>query len=291
MNERNLSCETAVLKTLSYRAVFRYPLSFFQLGTFLICGNPQPFTSLVDTLDALRKNGVLRLKKARIILKNVSPLDWEARARDSKKVIKSHQQTFKILGKIPWIRLLAITGATAAYSYKKGDDLDIFVVTQKNRLWITRFFVVLLLKALGAYRTDKSPSRKICPNLFISESELSWDLRKRDVYVAHEIIMMHPILDRGDVYFKFIKANDWIFKYFANSAFTFPKSFQAVHGRKSKVLDVMEVILMGVQKRYMKKKKTVEVTSRRMIHFNRDDSRQKTLMRFQKIYGRTEETL
>jgi hypothetical protein len=286
MNEKESSCEISIRKTLAYRAVFRYPMSFYQLGTFLICDKHQSFKIFKTSLEELRNLGAVRSKKGRYSLKNAGTLNWGMRERESKKILKQHQETFRLLGKIPWVKLLAVTGATAAFNFKKGDDLDVFTVTQKNRLWITRLFVVLLLKSLGRYRTDEDPNGKICPNLFVSEDNLSWNSSERDVFVAHEIVMMHPFINRDDMYFRFMKANDWVLTYFGNINFTFPARFKVSRVRKSRVLDAAEVLLMRLQVFYMRKKKTLEVTSRTIIHFNRDDSREKTLSRYQRLYNK-----
>jgi len=49
----------------------------------------------------------------------------------------------------PWVRLVAITGSTAYQGTKPLDDLDFFIVTEKNRLWITLLFALMLAKTQG----------------------------------------------------------------------------------------------------------------------------------------------
>ena len=42
--------------------------------------------------------------------------------------------------------MIAITGSVANYDAEENDDIDLLIVTEKNRLWITRGFVFLILK-------------------------------------------------------------------------------------------------------------------------------------------------
>lgn len=282
-NERKVSCEKEIIRTLSYRAVFQYPLSFYQLGTFLLCESPRSFDELKDALGKLCDKGTVRTRNGRYFLKNVKPVDWDKKYKTTQKIIESHKKTFKVLSRIPWIRLIAVTGAAAAYNSKLGDDLDIFVITSRNRLWITRFFVVLLLKTMGVYRTDEDPGNKICPNLLISEDAMFWDDEKHNEYIAHEIVMMRPILDRSYTYMRFIKANDWVSKYFGNITINPPENIETPGIRRGRVINILEPVFMYLQRIYMKKKITTEVATKNIIHFNKNDSGVRILTRYRKL--------
>ncbi len=186
------------------------------------------------------------------------------------------------MAKIPWIQFVGITGAISAFNAPKNDDIDLFIVTKKDRLWITRGFVFLILKILGELRTDKNPDMKICPNILIDESKLGWSSSKRNVYVAHEIAMMYPLLNRNNTYFRLIKENDWIFNYFGNTSVTIPEKFEALKSKNILLLG-LEDLSRSLQLKYMSKKKTSEVTNKYLIHFNRDDSTSPILKEYKKI--------
>jgi len=261
-------------------------MSFYQLSTFLISERTIQPTTLTQHLDILDKRRKIVKTNNLYKIPGVPYISREKRTNLSKESINSFKKMGKLLEKIPWIKLLAITGSVAAFNPHEEDDLDILVVAQKNRLWLTRFFVFAYLKMLKLCRTDKDPNGKICPNIFISEEELSWDKKKHNLYVAHEIAMIHPIINRDNMYFRFMEANDWIYKYFGNFTTHFPTNGEKYH-TTPKLADVLERIIMLLQLAYMRNKKTTETTTKTLIHFNKKDNTVGILKRYNKLNLKT----
>lgn len=276
------ACDKAILTTLAYRSVFNSTLSFHQLATFLITDEEVDVTLFSNRLQNLLRAKKIGKKKGKYYLPGKKPLSWGLRGRYSMEHSESVQHAIKILGKIKWIKMLAITGSVAAHNAKKADDIDIFVITEKNRLWITRFYVVLLLKALNLYRSDKDSAGKICPNIFVDEDEMEWAKERRNIYIAHEVVMMHPIINRDNIYFKFIKKNDWVFSHFANFQIELPKRVVTKDSYNSLWLSFAEKFLRSLQQTYMKDRQTNEITTKTLIHFNKSDHSGTILGKFHK---------
>src|SRR3989344_6821464 len=275
------SCEEAIYNTLSYSAVFSYPLSFHQLCTYLICSEKVKASVLKTELDKLVKQRKVRFGSNRYYLSYIKPTNWYERANNTKRLLAENNYVFKILGHIPWIKLIGITGTIAANSVSKFDDIDVFIVTQSERVWITRFFVVLLLKVLGKYRTDLVPEGKVCPNIFMDESNLVWNEKAQNLYVAHEILKMIPVVNKDDIYFKFMKNNKWVFKYL-NRTYVYCGDY-VPKKRRASLVDLLDSVLMKYQIWYMRKRKTNEVTSKDFIHFNRVDNTNRILDKYVEI--------
>ena len=268
-NER--LCDKAIRDTLAYRAVFKYPLSYYQLVNQLISKRSFDQQFFDKELNKMVKKGYIACKESRFYDKRTKPVSWEQRHKATQRIFKKLRQVVILLRKIPWIRLLAITGSVAAYNTDKNSDIDVFIITTKNRLWLTRGFVAATLKILGIYITRDADPGKICPNLLIDETALAWPDKERSVFTAHEIVLMQPLINKGNAYFAFLKANTWVKNYFPNfqvdTEFTSKKS-----GAESKLVDLLEKLAMRAQTYYMKKKKTSEVTKPHMIHFKKNDN-------------------
>jgi len=276
--------EMAVKRTLAYRSIFNYPLSYFQLSTYLITNKKIGNKALRKGLKKLEKKGQITLENNQYSLNGVKNINWEERKNSSISLIDVHKYVFDSLKKVPWIKFIGITGATAAFNAHDKDDIDIFIISQKNRLWITRLFVTLILKSLRKYRTDKDPIQKICPNIFIDENNMEWDKNKRTLYVAHEILMMHPICDKNNTYFKFIKRNSWIFDHLSNCRMDINTiNADLGNSNSSFLINIIERILMNIQLIYMKRKITEEIATKNMIHFNKNDWSDKVLKDYSNI--------
>jgi hypothetical protein len=207
----------AILNTLAYRAVFNYPMSYFQLNTFMITSKFLDREQLHKSLKKLLKQGDISVKGQKYHTKGIKPVSWDQRAKNTKETFQALSKAINILQMIPWIKMIAITGSAAAHNMDKKDDMDIFIVSSKGRLWLTRGFTTIILKTLGKYFSEKDQAQKLCPNLLVDESAMAWNPKNRNVYVAHEIVMMHPIVNKDETYFKFLKKNEWAYDYFAMS--------------------------------------------------------------------------
>ncbi len=261
--------ENSIYKTLTYRAIFEYPLTLHQLGTFLISKKPYTLEELKNALNAMFQKGVIEIKNNTYHLPKQPIVSWNTRTKDSKILMEKAQEACNILGQIPWVQMVGVTGSVASYNASKTDDIDIFIVAKKGRVWITRCFCVLILKLLDIYRTDQDFAGKICPNIFIDETNLEWNKNAQNVYVAHEIAMMHPIVNKNNTYFKFMSKNAWISEHFG--IYRDYPSIPVKLKDGSKLVDLIEWIFYKMQVNYMKKRKTTEVTQHNLIHFNKKD--------------------
>ena len=142
----------------------------------------------------------------------------------SKNKIDKATQIANLLSKIPSIKLICATGSIAIDNADKNADLDLFMVTSTDTLWLTRPLVFLILKVLRRRRSakltehnSKKVKDKVCDNLWLDESALKIPQKKRNLYTAHEVLQAKTLFDRGGYYQKFIQANSWTKTYLANA--------------------------------------------------------------------------
>lgn len=282
-----MKLKKTIINSLCYRAVFNYPLSFYQLSHYLIgCDNwdeeELSFNNLKHSLKNLVNENKINYVYGKYLLSSRSYVNWNEGVGFSEDLIKKAEKTTDILKRIPWIKFIGITGAVSAFGAQEDDDIDFLIVTQKNRLWLVRGFVFVILKILGQLRTDDRPERKICPNIFLSEEYLSWEKQGRNLFVANEICMLYPLYDKDEMYFRFIKENEWVFNYFIN----FKVNFDGL-GEKNKnpsvFMKFLEKIAYILQKKYMKKRRTTELIQKNRIHFNKQDHTGKILLKYNNI--------
>ena len=209
--------ERSVLKTLAYADIFNYPLKKDEVWRFLISQTSQSEPKVLRVLSVCPKisqKGDFYFLKGRE--KNVS-LRKKREKWSQKKIEIAHRvaRWFKV---IPWIKMVGISGALAMNNAHKNDDIDFLIITQKNRLWLTRLLVVLATEALGKRRrpNDKQFKDKVCLNMFLAEDKLTIPQKERDLFSAHEVIQLKPIWEKDDSYQKLIKRNQWVKKYLAN---------------------------------------------------------------------------
>ncbi|MEK7559150.1 MAG: hypothetical protein AAB521_02485 [Patescibacteria group bacterium] len=210
--------EKAIVRTLLYSDVFDYPLSEDEVWKFLISDkniNKRLFESKVKKINSIvfRKEGLLYIEKKELaVSKRIEKFTH------SQKKINIAYKTIKKLFIIPSVLFVGISGNLSMMNAEKKDDIDLFVVSKKDTVWITRLLLIIYLKILGKHRkrTDRNVSDKICLNMIVDEENLSLPKNLRNLYTAHEVAQLRPVMQRGNIYQKFINSNEWIKKYMPN---------------------------------------------------------------------------
>ena len=111
---------------------------------------------------------------------------------------------------IPFVKTVAVCNNLSFGIVDEKSDIDIFIITRRDRIFIAWAFSNLLLK-IFKIRTDKDHvAGRFCLSFFVEEKSmnLSKISMKDDVYLAYWISRLVPIVDRGGTY-KFLNKNKW----------------------------------------------------------------------------------
>lgn len=267
-----------ILKTLCYADIFDYPLTLPELYRYLIT------THLVSTSDIksfiTTNSAFIDSHTNYFFLKNRKAIvaKRERRASISRKKIKRAIMIAGYLSFIPTIKLIGISGSLSMMNAKNSDDIDLFFITRKNTLWITRFIVYVLLLLLKVKRTrfDKSAKDKICANMFLTEDSLR--LTHESIFIAHEVVQLRVVLNRDCTYEKFMEENKWVKKYLANTplySYTNDKvkvdAPEKMTTWKEYLIYPLESFFYYTQYVYMKSHKTNEIIGRNVAFFHPTD--------------------
>lgn len=287
MPEKKLNpCTESIIKTLSYSGVFNYPLTSGQIFTNLISKNRFGVKQFKKELKKLVNNGLVTQNDGRFYLSEIEPINIDKRKSETKLTLKRKDKTLHMLEKIPWIKMIAVTGSAANYNKEEGSDTDLLFVTMKNRVWLTRGLVFLILKLTNNLST-KHEEREICPNIFMDERYSAWKKSKRNIYIAQNIISMQPFFDRDETYFRFMQSNRWVKNYYVNFNIAYPQVFEKPESSNSFVLDFVNKLAMKAQFWYMRTKITTETIKNEFIHFNKNDNSKRILTKYKILLKRT----
>lgn len=123
------------------------------------------------------------------------------------------QKYTPILSKIPWIQCICVCNSLAMNTCHKNSDIDLFIITKKNRLWTTRIYTTLILTILRKRKTSKKHAWQFCLSFFISEEELSLEsiALEDDIYLYYWLKTLIPIVNKNTTFEKFIDINQiWL---------------------------------------------------------------------------------
>ena len=284
-----MASNSAVLKTLIYSDIFDYPLTKEGIWKFLI-GRVDRALFEKDLISFTpsrweRKNGYYFLSgREEVVEKRIK------RKKESGKKLDFARKIIKKLSRIPTVLFIGISGGLALENAEEKDDVDLFVITLKNNLWITRLILVFLLIGMGQYRgRGKKESQKVCLNMLIDEEALMFEKDRQDLYTAHEIVQLRPMFDRDNTYNKFLSANKWIDRFLPNWRATvgnktrnYAESFFSFFLRPVLRLSALEHFAKIMQLLYMKKHRTKETVESHFLAFHPFDYKNFVLKEYNK---------
>jgi hypothetical protein len=203
--------ERAVIKALAYADLFEQPLSIRDLWLYLVGHSikadefERTVRSRMGSYEVLSDYAVLSGRAD--LVKAVATRREHAR----RKMAAVYRWRW-LFALVPWVKMVAVTGSVAGGTPGSHDDIDILVITSRNRLWLSRFIVTGLLTLLGKRRKpNDDPARvddKFCLNMWLSEDGLASE--QQNLYVANELSRMKPVLNRDQMYERYIAANRWV---------------------------------------------------------------------------------
>ncbi len=198
-----------ILATLAYFDMFNYPLVSSEIYLFL--RNKYQPNDFDNALRELVANRLVFRFGIFYSLKN-DHANIERRRNGNKKadeLIKVAERVGDILIKFPYVRGIAISGSLSKNFADDRSDIDLFIITSANRLWIARTLMHLFKKL--TYLVNKQDC--FCMNYYIDERQL--EIAEKNIYTAIEIVTLIPL--QGDTIIeKFYAANSWTHQHLPN---------------------------------------------------------------------------
>jgi hypothetical protein len=202
-----VSIERAVLETLAYSDIFDYPLRIEELHHFL------PLSVDLSDLQSIlnRRNDRIGKCEGYYFLAGREELVSLRKRREinSLPAFRRAVQIGRILGLLPFIRMVGLTGSLAHLNCDSNADIDYLIVASHGRVWMARAFALIFGRLTSVF------SSTLCPNLIISEQVLEW--QQQDIYSARELCQLIPITGM-DVYLLLRHVNTWTNNFLPNAS-------------------------------------------------------------------------
>lgn len=276
----------AIVKTLAYSAVFKHPLTLDQIWRFLIWDNCKKlsFLKFSKDLDELVKKKKVFHIDSLYLLKNKRSwlVEYKRQKREGQRKLSIARKTAFLLSYIPTIEFIGLSGKLALSVAERREDIDLFIISKKNTLWISRILVLAFLSFVGIKRSPKTKDTKdrICANMFINSDMLRIPKSEQDLFCAHEVSQLVPLVSKNNTYDLFLKENAWVKEYLPNSI----KITKVATEKESKIFGTyfFEQIAYKFQLWYMSKNRTTEVVKKNYVRFHPQDARTWVLPQYYK---------
>ena len=126
-----------------------------------------------------------------------------------KTFYRKTEKYLKFIKWVPWIKMVWIGNSISMNSASKNSDIDLLIVTDKNKMWLVRILVTLIFQILWVRKNDKHHAGRFCLSFFCTVDWLDFSkfALKKDPYLYFWILYFKPILDFWNTYDLFIEKN------------------------------------------------------------------------------------
>ncbi len=196
-----------IVRTLGYFDLFQYPLTRDEIRSF------HADDTATATIDAglemlINDKQVYRIDEF-YSLQN-DPSLAQRRRRGNKLAVeqmKRAHRVAKLLSRFPYVKGVAVSGSLSKNFASEKTDIDFFIITEANRLWIARSLMHLYKK----FTYLAGHQHWFCMNYYVDEAVP--EITEKNIFTAIETVTLLPMQGKTSLD-GFISANGWVKNYF-----------------------------------------------------------------------------
>jgi predicted nucleotidyltransferase len=215
--------------------MFSYPLSAEEIKLFLdrtVC--PDQLEYLLE--EMVMDRVIFRFDNLYVV-RNEASLVLRRRNGNSRAIplLQKARKISKFLYWFPYVRGIGISGSLSKNYADENTDIDFFIITRVNRLWIARTCMHLFKKLTFLVGRQ----HWFCMNYYVDEYAMQ--VHEQNIFTATEVVTLVPVHGNG-VLTNFFNANNWVKEYFPNHP---PKTGTPVKPKETFIKRSIEYCLNG----------------------------------------------
>lgn len=191
-----------ILVTLAYFDRFQHPLTRHEIYLFLPNIHSmetfrQALYELLSAKTIFNLNGYYSLKN------NFSLVERRKTGYQKALILlRKAEKIAAILSLFPFVRGVGVSGSLSKYYADDNSDIDFFIITASNRVWLARSLTHLLKKVSFLFKRQHF----FCMNYYIDEQAL--EIVEKNIFTATEIVTLIPLKGTA-IFSRFYAANQW----------------------------------------------------------------------------------
>lgn len=198
-----------VLRTLVYYDIFEYPLSKEEIVEHS-CSRRKDENSCSKALSYLVENNIIyKIDRFYSLSNNPEHIENRLKGNDlAKQWMLKAKRFSKFISNFPYVRGISLSGSLSKGYIGEDPDIDYFIITKENRLWLSRTLLVAF-KKIFLFNSYKY----FCVNYFIDTNNL--EIEEKNLFTATELSTLIPVYGKA-VKQRFFECNRWVKDYYPN---------------------------------------------------------------------------
>ncbi|MBK8364259.1 MAG: hypothetical protein IPL24_11445 [Bacteroidetes bacterium] len=207
--ELNVEMSAAVIRVLLYFDIFNHPLSINEIKDLIQIEVKDENEVAEVLLELVDQQKIYFHEGYYSVSSSVFNMHRRIAGEKYAKTMVDRMKKFSsLIASFPFVKAVTISGSLSKNFMDENSDIDYFIITSRNRLWLTRTFLVLY-KKLFLLNSKKN----FCVNYFVSEDQLA--IPDRNIFTATEVSYLIPVYNYSE-YLNFMKENKWSKTFYPN---------------------------------------------------------------------------
>jgi hypothetical protein len=209
--------KSAIIKTMVFFDLFNQPLTLFEIYKYLSV--KIDLAELSDILESM--NDKVKIKNGFYFLSGREEIVGERFKKYNyfKRKVKIAKRFSQLISFLPFVKGVAVSNIISSHNLKDNGDIDLFIISSKNKIFLTRFFCVFFAKFLNIRPNKKTKKDKICLSFYISEDSLNLEkylYNQDDFYFVYWIVGLEVLVNKNKIFDRFKMENKWVENYLPN---------------------------------------------------------------------------
>ena len=210
---KDIEIKKSILSTMAFFDIFDYPLTSWEIWKFLY-RNKAEFIDVLHELGAMESERIINSEKGFYFFPHRSDIVRIRHARYifAEKKYKKACFAAKIIAVLPCVNAIFVCNSLGYSNSRNDSDIDFFIISRRNRLWVTRFFAVFVTHLSGMRRHGNKVNNRICLSFYASSDALSMEnilLSGEDIYFYYWLSTLYPLYGYFDNTEKVFTSNTW----------------------------------------------------------------------------------
>lgn len=230
----------AILDELAYFAIMGLRVDFDNIYSYLPIRASH--LAVKKQLNNLIKRGRVKLVGGKYGLSKVKYSADKPRLDMQADLLKKAKRWSNLFRLIPSVKSIAVVNSVAYGNVHEESDIDLFIITSPNRIFLTKGFLMYFLKSIRQLEDHHNSAGRFSLGMFLTTKGVRLDrdmMKVNEPDLVYRMITAKPLYG-SDIWFSIIKNDPYVSSKLPN--YVWPKMPMYVHGTGIKLLDRLDDI-------------------------------------------------
>lgn len=229
-----------IIDLLAYFAVWGLRLDFDTLYSYLQVKSGH--LAVKKQLSNLQKRGKVSLVKGKYGLAKHSYPSQEKQTKYQTQLLSKAKRWSRVIRLLPSVKSVVVVNSVAYGNVHNESDIDLFIITAPNRIFITKGALMYTLKLLRQLEDQQTSAGRFSLGMFLTTKgvKLEKDMMKvNEPDLVYRMITAKPVYG-SEIWNSILKSDPYIYNRLPN--YVWPKTNIRIHGSGLRALDKLDNI-------------------------------------------------